>query len=92
MNARVSLIHFVLTAAEQEPVSRRIGLYRGLAEICGDERESAQLRDLADHLEGVEKRCGEFVFRFEQKESIQDRHGLSPFEALSGSEDKRDAK
>lgn len=44
------------------PVPRRILLYRGLANLCGDVLLSAQFHDLADELESADRRCREFRF------------------------------
>jgi hypothetical protein len=57
-------MEFCLENAEQVPVSRRISLYRGLAEICGDLQEQKELRDMAADLEAAELRCREFRFNF----------------------------
>lgn len=66
----VELIRFVLESSDQQPVHRRVTLYRGLANICGDETEAKQLTTLADELEKADARCAEFIFSFSQ----QNRH------------------
>ena len=44
------------------PISRRVLLYRGLAHLCADMREAAQLRALAADLEAADRLCREFKF------------------------------
>ena len=65
-NSLVEVVNFCLDHAEQVPVTRRVSLYRGLAEICADAQESAALNKLADELEAADRRCREFAFRFKQ--------------------------
>ncbi len=66
MNLREELIDFVLESAASAPVSKRIRIYRGLADVCGSESEHNQLNKMADDLEAVELRTREFHFQFHQ--------------------------
>lgn len=47
---------------DQLPVARRVSLYRGLAELCGEPHEAARFRVLADELEQADLRCRQFQF------------------------------
>ncbi len=67
-NNRVALIRFVLARADDAPVSQRIPVYRGLADICGDEKEAKELSAIAADLESTQSRCRQFAFEFNQKE------------------------
>jgi hypothetical protein len=49
------------------PIARRVLLYRGLAEICGDAAETRELIQLAHDLESAERRCREFRFNINPK-------------------------
>jgi len=64
-----TVIDFCLEHAFEAPLQRRVKLYRGLAEFCADEQESANLKSLADSLEATDKLCREFAFQFSQKPS-----------------------
>jgi hypothetical protein len=59
-----TVMDFCLEHAEDAPVARRISLYRGLAEFCGDAGRAAKLRRMADDLELADLRCREFRFTF----------------------------
>lgn len=63
----LALIAFVLEEAPKAPVNKRIAVYRGLADLCGDVAEAKSLEALADELERAERRCSEFAFQFTQK-------------------------
>ena len=63
----VHLIHFVLDAAQAEPLRRRASIYRGLAKICGEECEVRKLTDLAITLEHSDRLCREFIFSFSEE-------------------------
>lgn len=63
-NPLQEVVSFCLDHADQAPVSRRIVLYRGLAEVCADEQECAMLQSLATELEAADHRCREFAFKF----------------------------
>lgn len=67
MNEIVELMDFVLTAAETQPLRKRIALYRGLARICGDPAEQKEITQLADRLQLADQLCNEFNFSFIQK-------------------------
>lgn len=58
------VIGFCLEHAESAPVHRRVALYRGLAEICGDLHEQKQLLQMANALDDADHRCREFRFTF----------------------------
>lgn len=47
---------------DQLPVARRVSLYRGLAELCGEPHEAARFNVLADELEQADLRCRQFQF------------------------------
>jgi hypothetical protein len=61
--SRKTVIDFCLARAEEAPIHTRIKLYRGLADICGNEMLSVELEKCADGLEAAEHRCQEFAFR-----------------------------
>lgn len=68
MNKKVvDLVYFVLEQAQDQPVHKRIELYRSLACICGVESEAAQLKALADALEKQDALCREFIFSISQQ-------------------------
>jgi hypothetical protein len=69
MNDHAALMQFVLEKALEAPNAQRIRIYRGLAEVCGDEREQADLKAMANALERTERLCREFNFSFRQKSS-----------------------
>jgi hypothetical protein len=66
-NEIIDLIQFVLESAAEQPIRKRIVLYRGLARICGEEREARQLNRMADDLQESEKLHAELIFSFSQK-------------------------
>jgi hypothetical protein len=68
-NDKIALINFVLEQAPAAPVHRRIPIYRGLADLCGDAEEARTLNSLAENLQLIEQRAQEFAFRFDQKNS-----------------------
>lgn len=47
---------------DQLPVARRVSLYRGLAELCGEPHEAARFNVLANELEEADLRCRQFQF------------------------------
>lgn len=53
------------------PIRRRVVLYRGLANICGDLLQNAELQKLAAELEQADQRCQQFQFRFQTPTSDQ---------------------
>jgi hypothetical protein len=57
-----ALVDFVLLKAEDAPLAERVRVYRGLAELIGDEELNKQLHSLADTLADADARCREFVF------------------------------
>lgn len=65
----VATLKVVLKVAENLAVRRRIQIYRGVADLCGDPEEQRELRKLASDLEASERLCREFRFRFIQKTS-----------------------
>jgi hypothetical protein len=56
-----------LDQAPALPVSRRIKLYRGLAEFCGDPKDRQSFLQIASELEGAERHCREFVFLLSER-------------------------
>lgn len=62
MTLREELIDFVLDAARNAPVHKRIHIYRGLADVCGIEEEHDRLCEIANSLESAEKQSLEFQF------------------------------
>jgi hypothetical protein len=63
------VMDFCLEHAEAAPVQRRVSLYRGLAEVCGDLLEQKQLLQMAAELESADQHCREFRFNFSKPES-----------------------
>jgi len=59
-----ALVRFVLESASNEPAARRISIYRGLAEVCGDDWERQGILALAAELEAVEQHYRQFTFNF----------------------------
>lgn len=49
------IVSICLDRAEQAPVAQRVSIYRALAHFCGDARQSAEFRSIADALESAEK-------------------------------------
>lgn len=70
-----TIIEFCLEHAESASVQKRISLYRGLAEICGDKADAAKLRSVADELEAADKRCREFAFQVRESRIRGDGKG-----------------
>lgn len=64
------IIQFVLEQSAQQPLCKRISLYRSLAEIAGSPKDTQQLKTLADELECADARCAEFAFHFSQKAKV----------------------
>lgn len=62
---RDELIAFLLEQAGNQPVSRRVGIYRALAELCPDDSE--ELLSLSEALEAVESKSLQLVFHFSQR-------------------------
>ncbi len=67
MNAEQLTVIFEEARSREEslPVSRRVVLYRGLANLCGDLRIAADLNARADELEAACLKCRQFEFRFQ---------------------------
>jgi hypothetical protein len=63
-----TVIEFCLEHAPEAPVRKRVLLYRGLAEFCGDQTMAAEFRSEAEQLAAAEKRCREFAFQISLKE------------------------
>lgn len=61
-----TVLDFCLQHADAAPLARRVLLYRGLAEFCGDAKESRGFLQLAADLEAADRRCREFHFLFTQ--------------------------
>ena len=66
-----TVIEFCLEHAEEAPVHRRVSLYRGLAEFCGEPKRAAEFRSLATSLESADHRCREFRFNFTKPEGVK---------------------
>jgi propanediol dehydratase small subunit len=62
LDAKTTLFDFVLERAADEPVRRRIEIYRALAEYAGSAQDRTQLLAIADELEQAEANCREFTF------------------------------
>ena len=69
-----TVLDFCLEHAESAPVRRRVSLYRGLAEFCGDEEEGRELLRQAELLEQAEYRFEEFRFRLSRKAPLRKVH------------------
>lgn len=61
-----TVIDFCLEHAPEAPVHRRVKLYRGLAEFCGDKRQAALFNAAANDLETADARCRELALPFRQ--------------------------
>ncbi|HYE33525.1 MAG TPA: hypothetical protein VEH27_19040 [Methylomirabilota bacterium] len=61
------IIHFVVDRAQNEPVSKRVELYRALADVCGDEKESLKFSDLAEQLEATAAQERQIAFDFRNR-------------------------
>ncbi len=57
-----TIIEEARSREDQLPVSRRVLLYRGLAELCGEPHEAARFNMLANELEQADLRCRQFQF------------------------------
>lgn len=64
MSNHATIVSFVLEKAADEPVAKRIQLYRSLAQIIGNDEESAGLLAQANALEQAEIACAQFAFSF----------------------------
>ena len=64
MSNHATIVSFVLEKAADEPVSKRIQLYRSLADMIGNEPETAMLMAQANALEQAEIACAQFAFNF----------------------------
>jgi hypothetical protein len=60
--AVTTVIEICLAHCQDLPTSKRILLYRGLAELCTSEAQAAELRRVALELESADRRCREFPF------------------------------
>lgn len=69
LNHHEKIIQFVLEQSEQQPLARRISIYRSLAETVGSPKETQRLKNMAEELERADQRCAEFAFYFNQKGS-----------------------
>lgn len=56
-----TVIEACLDQAKDAPVPKRIKLYRGLAEFCGDMQQAAQFIAAARELEEADARCRELA-------------------------------
>lgn len=56
-----TVIEACLDQAKDAPVPKRIKLYRGLAEFCGDMQQAAQFNAAARELEEADARCRELA-------------------------------
>lgn len=59
-----AVLDFCLEHVESAPLSKRVFIYRGLAEFCGDDSLSREFLQLASDLESADRRCKECAFRF----------------------------
>lgn len=57
--------------SKNDPVNVRSKIYRGLADICGNDQESKAFSDLATELEKADSNFREFSFRFNQVNTNQ---------------------
>lgn len=57
-----TVLEICLQHSMELPSHKRVALYRGLAELCTDKTQSAELRRAALELESADKRCREFSF------------------------------
>ena len=69
-----AVLDFCLEHAESAPVRRRVSLYRGLADFCGDEEEGRELLRQAELLERAECRFEEFRFQLSRKAPLRTGH------------------
>jgi len=60
-----ALLNFVQEQAEDQPVRRRVQIYRGLSDVLPDPECRKVLVAQANVLENADRRCREFVFRFQ---------------------------
>lgn len=60
-----ALVEFVMEKAADAPARTRVKVYRGLANVIGDQQEAANLKALSDSLEHVDYLTREFRFRIE---------------------------
>ncbi len=58
------VVRFAKEKADEQPVLKRIRLYRGLAVLCGDPETKTELNKLANELDAAERHCREFKFKF----------------------------
>ena len=61
-NDRLFLLEYVREKAADEPLKKRVRLYRAAADACGNEAKSTELRAMADMLERTDALCGQFSF------------------------------
>lgn len=67
-----TVIDFCLEHAADAPVKRRVKLYRGLAEFCGDTQQAAHFNAAARDLESVDARILELGLPFRQMQPASD--------------------
>lgn len=60
------VLEVALESAPSLPVSKRVLLYRGLAELCGNLHEARKLRGLASDLDACDRKSRQFQFDFSQ--------------------------
>jgi hypothetical protein len=63
----MEVVAFVLEQIDRASGSRKARIYRGLADLCGDDAEAKELRKMASDIEAVDHRCQEFAFKFNRK-------------------------
>lgn len=63
-DALQTVIEFCLDYAPSAPVQRRILLYRGLAEFCGDRQEAARFNEAARNLENADLQSRQLALAF----------------------------
>lgn len=69
------VIEAAMNSGMKFSIAKRVVLYRGLAEICGDPAEGAKFLQLAEELELADSRCQQFAFGFGQQEDDEANGG-----------------
>lgn len=71
MSNHQELMAFVWEKAELESIPKRIKIYKGMAELCGNEAEERHLTELVRILEESDRLCREFEFSFVKKPAVK---------------------
>jgi hypothetical protein len=68
-NAASRLSEFVLSQLAAQPVSKRIALYRDLAQVAANPKEAKRFTRIADDLQAIERSHAQLILDFKRRAS-----------------------